>query len=103
MKVIILLALIASLVSSAQWALLVAGSNTFSNYRHQADVFHAYQSLVQNGFDQDNIITFAFNDVVNSPSNPYKGKVFNKPSYSNPGVDVYAGVKIDYSGADVTP
>ncbi len=103
MKVIILLALITCLATSAQWALLVAGSNTFSNYRHQADVFHAYQSLVQSGFDSDYIITFAYNDIVNSASNPFKGKVFNKPTYQNPGVDVYAGVKIDYSGADVTP
>ena len=25
------------------WAVLVAGSNGWSNYRHQADVCHAYQ------------------------------------------------------------
>lgn len=55
------------------------------------------------GFDQDYIITFAYNDVANSQYNPYKGKIFNKPSYQNPGADVYQGVKIDYEGADVTP
>lgn len=27
----------------AHWAVLVAGSNGWGNYRHQADVFHAYQ------------------------------------------------------------
>lgn len=27
----------------AHWALLVAGSSGWYNYRHQADVFHAYQ------------------------------------------------------------
>jgi legumain len=103
MKVIILLALVLCLATSAQWALLVAGSNSYSNYRHQADVFHAYQALVQKGFDKEKIITFAYDDIANSALNPYKGKVFNKPSYQSPGIDVYAGVKIDYSGVNVTP
>ena len=31
--------------------------------------------------------------------NPYPGKIFNSPN----GPDVYDGVKIDYSGHDVTP
>jgi legumain len=103
MKVIIILTAILCLVASAQWAVLVAGSNTYENYRHQADVFHAYQTLTKNGFDKNKIITLAYDDIANSPSNPFKGKVFNKPSYQYPGVDVYAGVIIDYKGADVTP
>ena len=45
----------------------------------------------------------AYDDIASSNSNPFKGKVYNKPSYNNPGVDVYNGVKIDYSRADVTP
>lgn len=102
MKVIIILAL-ALVACQRQWAVLVAGSNTYSNYRHQADVFHAYQTLIRSGFDKEYIITFAYDDIANSVSNPYKGKVFNKPSYTNAGVDVYAGVTIDYRGADVTP
>ncbi len=101
--IIILLSFLLCFAVCQKWAVLVAGSNTFSNYRHQADVFHAYQALVSKGFDQDYIITFAYNDVANSAYNPYKGKIFNKPSYQNPGVDVYQGVKIDYEGADVTP
>ena len=31
------------------WAVLVAGSNGFVNYRHQADVCHAYHLLLQQG------------------------------------------------------
>jgi len=41
----------------------------------------------------------AFDDIANNVRNPFPGQVFNQPD----GVDVYAGVKIDYSGADVTP
>lgn len=103
MKIGIILALIIYVAVCNNWAVLVAGSKTYSNYRHQADVLHAYQVLVKGGFDQSKIITFAYDDIANSPSNPYKGKIFNKPTYSNPGVDVYEGVNIDYKGADVTP
>jgi legumain len=31
--------------SGKLWALLVAGSNGYDNYRHQADICHAYQVL----------------------------------------------------------
>lgn len=41
----------------------------------------------------------AYDDVANNMRNPYPGQVFNRPD----GEDVYAGVKIDYSGKDVTP
>lgn len=33
----------------SHWALLAAGSNGWYNYRHQADVFHAYQVLLVGG------------------------------------------------------
>lgn len=87
----------------ANWAVLIAGSNTWYNYRHQADVFHTYQMLLLKGFDPEKIIVFAYDDIANNSRNPFPGKVFNKPTYNNPGVDVYEGVKIDYKGADVTP
>jgi len=32
-----------------KWGLLVAGSKCYSNYRHQADVCHAYQLLKSGG------------------------------------------------------
>lgn len=91
------------LASTANWAVLTAGSSGFSNYRHQSDVFHAYQVLLKRGFNPDNIIVLAYDDIANSTSNPYRGKVYNKPTFKEAGVDVYAGVKIDYSGKHVTP
>lgn len=83
--------------------MLVAGSNTWANYRHQADVYHAYQVLIKNKFNPDRIITLAYDDLVKNIRNPFKGKIFNKPTYKNPGVDVYEGVKIDYTEKTVTP
>jgi legumain len=81
------------------WALLVAGSNGWYNYRHQADTAHAYQVLKNHGIPADRIIVMMYDDVVNSTSNPYPGKLFNRPH----GEDVYAGLKIDYKTKTVTP
>ena len=59
--------------------------------------------LLAKGFTASNIIVFSYDDAANDSENPYPGKLFNKPTYANPGVDVYNGCKIDYKGADVTP
>jgi len=89
MKLILLTLCLIGLAACDNWAVLVAGSNTYANYRHQSDVFHAYQILKKNGFTQDRIITFAYDDIAQNIKNPIKGKVFNKPSNAAAGVDVY--------------
>jgi len=81
----------------------MAGSNTYGNYRHQADACHAYQIAKKNGIPESNIIMLAFDDIANNRENPFAGKIFNKPTAAGtPGVDVYSGCKISYSGKDVT-
>jgi len=84
---------------SDHWAVIVAGSNGFWNYRHQADVCHAYHIMKDHGIPESQIIVLSYDDVASSSQNPFKGQLFNKPN----GKDVYAGCKIDYKGADVTP
>ena len=64
---------------TANWAVLVAGSNGFYNYRHQADICHAYQVLVKGGIPASNIIVFSYDDVAGSSQNPLKGKLINQP------------------------
>lgn len=54
--------------------------------------------MKDNGIPEDNIITFAYDDIANNRENPFKGQVFNVPN----GKDVYNGVKIDYKNIDVT-
>merc|ERR1712002_1210970 len=83
----------------AHWALLVAGSRGYGNYRHQADICHAYHILRDLGIPEDNIVTMMYDDIANNRRNPYKGNVINVPG----GKNVYPGVKIDYKGGDVTP
>merc|ERR1712243_64305 len=85
--------------SATIYAVLVAGSNTWSNYRHQADVSHAYQILRNNGVPQENIITMMYDDIANNRRNPTPGVIINEPK----GKDVYGGVVIDYKGRDVSP
>ncbi|KER20205.1 hypothetical protein T265_11191 [Opisthorchis viverrini] len=53
---------------SKNWVVLVAGSKTWRNYRHQADVFHAYQLVRKNNVPPENIITFAYDDIANNPN-----------------------------------
>ena len=95
----ILSVLLLSYIACDNFAILVAGSYQYSNYRHQSDIFHHYHILLDRGVKPENIIVFAYDDVANNSRNPFKGQIFNKPD----GNDVYAGVVIDYYAADVTP
>jgi len=88
-----------SCISATNWAVLVAGSNGYYNYRHQSDVCHAYQILHAHGIPDSNIIVFMYDDIAQNPSNPTKGVIINHPN----GQDVYHGVPHDYTGKDVTP
>jgi legumain len=80
------------------WALVIAGSNGYYNYRHQADVCHAYQVLHAHGIPDSNIIVMMYDDIANNDENPVKGNIINKPNGSN----VYPGVLKDYTGETVT-
>ncbi|XP_060207272.1 legumain [Lycium barbarum] len=81
-----------------RWAVLVAGSNGYGNYRHQADVCHAYQILKRGGLKDENIIVFMYDDIAKSELNPRPGVIINHPN----GSDVYASVPKDYTGEHVT-
>ncbi|GBG73201.1 hypothetical protein CBR_g12919 [Chara braunii] len=80
-----------------RWAVLVAGSFGYWNYRHQADVCHAYQVLSKNGLQEENIIVFMYDDIAFHEDNPRPGTIINSPN----GVNVYKGVPKDYTGRDV--
>ncbi|XP_024996631.1 vacuolar-processing enzyme beta-isozyme-like [Cynara cardunculus var. scolymus] len=80
------------------WAVLIAGSKGYYNYRHQADICHAYQILKKGGLNDENIIVFMYDDIAFNPLNPVPGIIFNNPR----GPDVYADVPKDYTGENVT-
>jgi len=87
--------------AAEHYAVLVAGSSGYGNYRHQADVAHSYRVMREYGVKAENIITMMVDDVANNAENPFKGKLFNRPG--NNQTDYYEGLVIDWKGKDVTP
>ena len=85
--------------SGENWAILACGSSGYMNYRHQADIFHVYHTLIKRGFSKEHIILFAFDDVAYDQKNPFPGEIYNRPD----GPNVYEGVVIDYSFNMVNP
>ena len=101
MKYSSLILLILSIASASNWAVLVCGSNGFWNYRHHADVAHAYQIMKKGGIPEDHIITMMYNDVPFAEENPFPGELYNHPGNDIP--NVYEGIVVDYQKEDVNP
>jgi len=97
-------ATLATLAAAApnHWAVIMAGSNTYGNYRHQADSHHAVKIMLQNGIPRNQIIHLAYDDIANNLRNPFKGQLFNQPDPTGAGVNVYDSTEIDYRGDQVT-
>jgi legumain len=103
LKAVVGVLLLAAAAQAANWGVIVAGSNGYGNYRHQSDACHAVNILLGNGVPASNIINMVYDDIANSRSNPYPGKIFNKPTpKGTPGVDVYAKCQKDYTGQSTT-
>ncbi|KAF4084735.1 hypothetical protein AMELA_G00109420 [Ameiurus melas] len=81
-----------------QWVLLAAGSYGWENYRHQADVCHAYQVVSMNGIPDEQIVVMMYDDIAHNDENPTQGTIINAPN----GPNVYSGVPKDYTGEDVS-
>ena len=80
-----------------RWALLVAASSGWNNYRHQADVYYIYQLLRKNGYDDDHIVLIAEDDIAYNKSNTAQGVVRVRMNGDN----VYEDVKIDYRPSEL--
>lgn len=85
--------------AAEEWAVLAAGSSGFWNYRHQADVCHAYQVLLSHGFDPTHIILFSYDDVPSDPLNPLPNTLYNRPGDAP---NVNQGCVKDYTGVAVS-
>ena len=82
------------------WALVVGTSDTWDNYRHQADALAIYQMLKRHGYDDDHIVLVLADNIANDPNNIYPGEVYVKPK-SEGGENVYKDVKVDYRLSDI--
>lgn len=85
--------------SGKHWVLIVAGSNGWYNYRHQADACHAYQIVHKNGIPDEQVVVMMYDDLAENEANPTPGILINRPN----GTDVYKGVPKDYTNDAVTP
>ena len=84
---------------SANYAVLIQGSSGWYNYGQGSDNCHAYNTLINGGYDPNNIILFSYNDLAFNSQNPFPGKLFNSPDSP----DYYPKCVIDYTGLEVTP
>jgi hypothetical protein len=82
-----------------RWALLIAASKGWANYRFQSDVFAMYQILNQHGYRDDHIVLICEDDVARHASNPYQGVL----RISDTGSNVYDAAAIDYRLNTLTP
>lgn len=82
-----------------QWALVVAASESWTNYRHQADALAFYQLLKKSGYDDEHIILIAEDDLADNPSNPEKGVIKISPSGDN----LYHDLAFDYRLSELSP
>uniref|UniRef100_A0A2R9AYX1 legumain n=1 Tax=Pan paniscus TaxID=9597 RepID=A0A2R9AYX1_PANPA len=62
------------------WVVIVAGSNGWYNYRHQAAACHDYQIIYRNGIPDEHIIVMMYDDTAHSEDNPTPGIVINRPN-----------------------
>lgn len=82
-----------------KWALIVAASNGWRNYRHQADALEMYRLLKKHGYTDDRIILVMEDDIAANANNPNKGVIKVHPD----GENLYTNVKIDYKLSALFP
>lgn len=84
---------------SAQYAILVQGSNGWNNYRHQADVLNIYQMLKKNGYDDEHIILIIDKALGTDSKNPEPSVIRAEDG----GTNLLDGSVADYDNADIIP
>lgn len=81
-----------------RYAVVVGASDTWVNYRHQADALAFYQLLKSNGYDDDHIILIMEDNIAFSPLNIRTGEVRVTPDGDN----LYHDVAVDYHLSDIS-
>ena len=81
-----------------RWAVVISTSDTWTNYRHEADALAMYQLLKRHGYDDEHIILLTADCLANNPDNPNPGTVRVRPD----GVNLYTDVHVDYRLQDTS-
>lgn len=80
------------------YAVIIAGSAGWNDYRHQADALEMYQLLKSNGLDDDHILLIAEDDIADNEQNPYPGEVYTSMDKAH---NVYRNTTIDYRLSEI--
>ncbi|MGL4853495.1 MAG: C13 family peptidase [Phocaeicola sp.] len=81
-----------------QWAVIVAASQGWSNYRHQADALALYRQLKERGWEDERILLILEDDLAYHPQNPYPGVITQLKG----GENLYEGAQVDYQLSQLT-
>ena len=81
------------------YAVVMATSTGWANYRHQADALDIYRMLKNAGYDDDHIVLIIEDDIADNPENPHPGVVHVTPD----GENLHTGIHVDYKISELTP
>ena len=79
------------------YALIVAPSSDWENYRYQAGAYLIYKMLKDNGMDDDHIVLVSEDDIARHPNNPTPGRILPPKGDGN----LYEGVTVDYKPSEI--
>ena len=98
MKSLFFFAALLSIAMADKWALVVSGNNGYYNYCITSTICRGYDILHDAGVAEDHMVYLGFNDVFDSPSNPFPGSIFTDQDPEGPGIDYAPGCRphIDY-------
>ncbi len=82
-----------------RYAVVMATSIGWDNYRHQADALDIYRMLKKAGYDDDHIVLITEDDLADNPENPFPGVVH----VLQEGENLYLGAVNDYKISKLTP
>lgn len=75
-----------------RWALLVATSDRWEDYRFQADVLAMYHFLKSSGYDDEHIVLIMEDNLAYNDYNPDQGEIRVEPN----GENLYHNIHVDY-------
>ena len=88
---------------SSTYALLIATSNDWLNYRHQADILKIYKQIKKWGIKDDHIILILENDLIHHASNPYPGFILDAKGDTIFSEKDSGLVEFDYKTSSIQP
>ena len=84
-------------VQEGLYALIIATSSKWENYRHQANAYAVYQLLKKNGLKDDHILLVSEDDIADNRNNFTPGIIL-----SPTGNNLYQDIRVDYRPSEIS-